>query len=122
MMRMAKREHTALRGMLDAAVFADQIFGFHVQQAVEKSLKGWMCALGVTYPFTHHIDRLLVLLNESGADVGSLWWTDEFTVYARQARYEEDHLGAEAALDRSNILEQIDAALKQIEQAILALR
>ena len=81
-----------------------------------------MCALGVMYPFTHHIDRLLVLLDEAGADVGALWWTDEFTVYARQARYEEGHLGAEAALDRADILTRIDAVLRQVEQSILALR
>lgn len=43
-------------------------------------------------------------------------------VYARQARYEESHLGAEAALDRADILANVDAALKQIEQAVRALR
>ena len=39
MMRMAHRDMVALHGMRDAAVFADEIFGFHVQQAIEKSLK-----------------------------------------------------------------------------------
>ena len=122
MVRMAHRDNNALRGMLDGSVFADEIFGFHVQQAVEKCLKAWMCALGLTYPFTHHINRLLVLLNEAGADVSSFWWTDEFTVYAHQARYEEGHLGADAALDRADILTKIDAVLRQVEQAILTLR
>ncbi|MCY4585777.1 MAG: hypothetical protein OXB98_07035 [Bryobacterales bacterium] len=31
----AEREISALHGMADAAVFADEIFGFHVQQAAE---------------------------------------------------------------------------------------
>lgn len=98
MMRMAQRDMTALRGMLDATVFADEIFGFHVQQAIEKSLKAWMCALGLTYPFTHHINRLLVLLGDAGASVETFWWADEFTVYAHQTRYGEGHLEVDAPL------------------------
>jgi hypothetical protein len=35
MLRMAQRDQKALSGMLDADVFADEIFCFHVQQAVE---------------------------------------------------------------------------------------
>jgi HEPN domain-containing protein len=57
MLRMANRDLTALRGMGDASVFADEIFGFHAQQTVEKSLKAWMCALGLNYPFTHRTRR-----------------------------------------------------------------
>ena len=30
----AERDFTALRGMEDATVFADEIFGFHAQQAI----------------------------------------------------------------------------------------
>ena len=37
----AERDISALRGMADAAVFADEIFGFHAQQAAEKLLKAW---------------------------------------------------------------------------------
>ena len=104
MMRMAHRDVTALHGMHDAVVFADEIFGFHVQQAVEKSLKAWMCALGLTYPFTHHINRLLVLLQDAGAEVEAFWWTDEFTLYAQQARYEEGFSEADEALNRRDVL------------------
>ena len=35
----AERDISALRGMHDADVFADEIFGFHVQQAGEKLFK-----------------------------------------------------------------------------------
>lgn len=28
-----------------------------------------MCAIGLTYPFTHHINRLLMLLQEAGMNV-----------------------------------------------------
>jgi HEPN domain-containing protein len=122
MLRMAYRDLTALHGMRDVAVFADEIFGFHVQQAVEKSLKAWMCAIGLTYPFTHQINRLLVLLRNAGADVESFWWTDEFTIYAHQARYEEGHHDADAPLEREDILRNLDKLLEQVEKSITVLR
>lgn len=38
---IAARDYRALCGMEDPETFSDEIFGFHVQQAVEKSLKAW---------------------------------------------------------------------------------
>ena len=37
--RAAEKDISALRGMGDAATFADEIFGFHVQQAAGKLFK-----------------------------------------------------------------------------------
>lgn len=122
MKRMASRDMAALHGMLDVTVFADEIFGFHAQQAIEKSLKAWMCALGLTYPFTHHINRLLVLLRDAGANVDAFWWADEFTVYAHQARYEEGHLEADAPLDRASILLRVNELHARIAGEVAALR
>ena len=46
MMRLAQRDVRAVRGMVDDAVaFSDEIFGFHAQQAVEKSAKAWLGGL-----------------------------------------------------------------------------
>lgn len=118
MLRMAHRDLNALRGMQNAEVFADEIFGFHVQQAVEKSLKAWMCALGITYPFTHQISRLLVLLRDAGAEVDAYWWLDEFTIYAHQARYEEGHVAADAPLERDNLIQSVGALVSQVEKDI----
>jgi len=115
MLRMAQRDLKALTGMHDAAVFADEIFGFHVQQAVEKSLKAWMCGIGIAYPFTHQIDRLLVLLRDAGADVDAYWWLDEFTIYAHQARYEEGHVAADAPLDRESLMQAVAVLVGQVE-------
>ena len=58
----AERDLSALRGMGDVGVFADEIFGFHVQQAVEKSFKAWLALLGEVYPLTHDLGDLLTLL------------------------------------------------------------
>lgn len=118
MLRMAKRDLKALAGMHDREVFADEIFGFHVQQAVEKSLKAWMCRVGILYPYTHQIDRLLVLLRDSGADVDAFWWLDEFTVYAHQARYEEGHVAADAPIDRESLTDAVAALVNHVGQEI----
>ncbi len=37
---IAERDYRAVRGMEDPETFSAEIFGFHVQQAVEKALKG----------------------------------------------------------------------------------
>jgi HEPN domain-containing protein len=117
-MRVARRDLTALAGMLDKLIFADEIFGFHAQQAVEKCLKAWLCAVGQTYPLTHDLSRLLVLLQGSGADVAALWWADEFTVYAQQARYEDGYMDADAPLDRSSILKRVEDLLLLADAAV----
>ena len=118
MLRIAQRDLAALQGMADTAVFADEIFGFHAQQAIEKCLKAWMCALGLNYPFSHHINRLLVLLRDAGADVEDLWWSDEFTLFAHQARYEEGHIEADAPLNRQHINAQISQLLARVNAIV----
>ena len=60
----ADRDLSALRGMADPLVFADEIAGFHAQQAAEKLLKAWLVLLGESYPYTHNLARLLKLLQE----------------------------------------------------------
>lgn len=45
----AYKDLRALRGMLDAHVFVDEIFGFHAQQAAEKALKAWLAFLDVQH-------------------------------------------------------------------------
>jgi hypothetical protein len=46
LLRMAHKDFNALQGMQGNPLFADEIFGFHVQQAVEKALKAWLCTYG----------------------------------------------------------------------------
>ena len=69
LLEAAERDVSALRGMGDAAVFADEVFGFHTQQAAEKLFKAWLALLGETYPLSHDLAVLLDLLNACGMDV-----------------------------------------------------
>ena len=90
----AERDISALRGMADAAVFADEIFGFHAQQAAEKLLKAWLALLGETYPTTHDLARLLTMLRESGVEATRFNELVEYTPFAVQFRYASGDLSA----------------------------
>jgi HEPN domain-containing protein len=69
MQTMALKDIEVLKFIVDAKGIADSIFGFHAQQAAEKSLKAWICAAGGTYGFTHDLQRLLLELEQLGCDI-----------------------------------------------------
>ncbi|MFQ4134717.1 HEPN domain-containing protein [Nodosilinea sp. PGN35] len=80
------RDLRALKGMLNQEVFADEIFGFHIQQAAEKAIKAWLAAIGDVFPYTHDLGTLLQRLEARGYDVSEFWELLEFTPYALQFR------------------------------------
>jgi HEPN domain len=45
--------------MTDPATFHEAVWGFQVQQTIEKSLKAWLYLMGVEPPFTHDLVALL---------------------------------------------------------------
>jgi HEPN domain-containing protein len=46
LLTMAEKDLRAIRGMVDPMIFADEIIGFHAQQAIEKALKALITFLG----------------------------------------------------------------------------
>ena len=118
LLRMAHKDFNALTGMLDNAVFADEIFGFHVQQAVEKALKAWLCIKNTAYPATHDLARLLTLLESTGTNVEAFWPLVQFTIFAVQARYEEGITDLDEPLIRATEIENVRALLATVENAI----
>ena len=67
----AEKDLKAIKAMTDPGVFADEVFGFHAQQAIEKTLKAWIALLGQEYPFVHDVDALLNKLDKLGCDVAA---------------------------------------------------
>lgn len=120
MLRMAYKDFNALVGMQGSALFADEIFGFHVQQAVEKALKAWLCISGDTYPMTHELARLLTLLENRGAEVEKYWPLVQYTMFAVQARYEEGVTELDEPIDRAKEIENVRELLAYVEQRITA--
>lgn len=116
LLKLAKVDLKALTGMNDIDIFAEAVFGFHAQQAIEKGLKAWLASLGVSYPKTHDLRLLLVLLEEQDQEVGNLWDLLEFTPYAVQLRY--DWTTEETLLDRGEIVDRITTILNLVEDQI----
>ncbi|MBF0153795.1 MAG: nucleotidyltransferase domain-containing protein [Magnetococcales bacterium] len=65
--RMADKDYRALQVMLDPMQVDVEVFGLHVQRAVEKGLKAWLCILGVRFPKKHNLEELALLLKKTGA-------------------------------------------------------
>ena len=118
MLRMAYKDFNALIGMQENLLFADEIFGFHVQQAVEKALKAWLCVNEDIYPLTHELARLLALLENHGADVEKFWPLVQFTMFAVQARYEEGISELDEPINRAIEIENVRELLVHVEQRI----
>ena len=67
LMDAGDRDLSALRGMEDTSVFADEIVGFHVQQAAEKFLKAWLVLWSEPYPLTPLLKSLsMATFNTAG--------------------------------------------------------
>ena len=80
-----ERDVLTLRNM--TARVPDESFGFHVQQAAEKSFKAWLALLGETYPLTHNLELLLDLLSIRGLDTKPFRDLSGYTPYAVEFRY-----------------------------------
>ena len=100
----AERDISALRGMDDATVFADEIFGLHGQQAAEKLFKAWLASLGATYPLSHDPAARLDMLSGGGTDVARFDGLVDYTRYAVRLRYAGADFGA-GPLDRRQAIE-----------------
>ena len=115
---MAERDHRALSGMEDPAVFSAEIFGFHVQQAVEKALKAWLCCLGVPFPKTHDLDELSALLERASQKIPeSLASLLEFTDFAVAFRYDA-FPDLEGDMDRPACIDQVGRLLEHVRQIL----
>lgn len=115
--RMAGKDLKALKAMTNADAFDDEIFGFHAQQAVEKSLKAWIAALGGTFGFTHDLRMLLLTLRDLGCEIEPLRALIRLNVYAVQFRYEpvESFSGD---IDRPALIARVEALHDQVDKVL----
>jgi len=113
LLTMARKDLKALSGMTDADIFAEEIFGFHAQQAIEKALKAWLAWLDVEYPRTHDLSLLLSLLQAREADIAPFEDLIEYTPYAVQLRYEAFDALAEP-LDRLETIRRVCQVVEHV--------
>lgn len=116
LLAMAHKDLSALRGMVDQpAVFADEVFGFHAQQSVEKALKAWLDLREEDYPRTHDLAHLLAALENLGERCDAYWSLVDLSVFAVQYRYESFPEAGSAPLDRSATLAAVAALVAHVE-------
>jgi hypothetical protein len=123
LLRMARADLDALRGMLSLVLpaqrdfFSDEVFGFHAQQAAEKCLKSWIASLGRRYPRTHDLMSLLEELLEAGEDTSNLDTLIDLNPFAVEYRY--DSLDSDdETIDRSAVLVEIQALFDRVDSRI----
>jgi HEPN domain-containing protein len=123
LLEMARADLNALRGMSSPALssgenfFADEVFGFHAQQAAEKCLKAWIANSGNRYPHTHDLMALVEALDKAGEDTSTLDSLADLSPFAVQYRYET--LGSdEDEIDRSAMLTEIQALFDRVQDLV----
>jgi HEPN domain-containing protein len=88
LLTLAERDYQAALILARAENPQLDVAGFHLQQAVEKSLKAWLALKGVDYPGTHDLNPLLGLLEDQDENVELFWSLLELNPFAVQFRYE----------------------------------
>ena len=118
MLGMARKDFQAIQGMKDDKKFADEIFGFHAQQAVEKALKAWLSLVGIGYPKIHDLEELFALLEEHEETVPEQYrGLIDLSDFAVQFRYESfEDLGG--GLDRAEVILQVAKLVEFVEKLI----
>ncbi|MDB9528644.1 HEPN domain-containing protein [Oscillatoria sp. CS-180] len=103
--------------MQNETVFADEIFGFHVQQAIEKCLKAWIAALDEVYPYTHDLGVLLSFLEQHQCDVAAFWDLLKYNAFAVQLRYQV-LLEESFVIERASTLMQVQALYSLVQKVV----
>jgi HEPN domain-containing protein len=109
----AEKDLNAIKNMTDSCIFADEVFGFHAQQATEKTLKAWIALLDEDYPFVHDLDALLNRLEKLGCDVHALRGLVELNAFAVQFRYEAFE-SQDEPLDRAAVVSAADGLFQKV--------
>lgn len=97
----ARQDLVAVQKWLTDGDISDEIIGFHIQQAVEKSLKAILLSRVIDYPRTHNLRLLIDLCKANGIQVPAEFLTvDVFNRFAVQWRYDLLPPTAQPAFER----------------------
>jgi HEPN domain-containing protein len=100
LLRKADADLSLVEEVWDSEQVANEIIGFHCQQAAEKLLKSLLSEFGVSFARTHNLRVLMDLITDAGHALPSeLADLDVLTPFGTVFRY-EDIPPAQASLDR----------------------
>ncbi len=113
---MADKDLRALAAMGDPESFDVEIFGFHVQQAVEKGLKAWLCLCDARFPKKHDLLELNSLLSKAGATLPEPFSPLlDFTDFATTFRYDA-YPDFDEEVDRAATTALVEGFLDHVRQ------
>ena len=119
---MAEKDLQAVSGMLDVDIFPVEVFGFHVQQATEKILKGWLCYCGIIFPKIHDLDELSSLLSDNEISIPKEYaHLLAFTDFAVTFRYDV-YLEIDEGIDRKQISQDAASLFAYVKAIVTAQR
>lgn len=88
MLQKTRQDLALVQTVAESPEVADEIVGFHAQQAIEKSLEAALTRLGIEYRYTHDLSVLHAQAEDAGIHPpGSLDDVEQFTDFAVQFRY-----------------------------------
>jgi HEPN domain-containing protein len=89
----ASQDEALVRKVSSDTDIADELIGFHAQQAVEKAMKAVLVAADIEFPFSHDLGLLRDLCKQAGTplpdEIGDI---SELTPYAAWLRYDDNEL------------------------------
>lgn len=99
---------------------------YHLQQAVEKVLKGALECVGVTIPNTHKISKLVKMVSDHGANLVLTDWLDDhsemLSEWEAQTRYNMDFLvekrKLDAAMDEIQLFFDLNGMKKELRKEL----
>lgn len=115
----AMQDEAVVKRIIEDENIADELIGFHCQQAVEKLLKAVLSDAGIKFRFTHDIGELIDLLEDNGIILPEeLTDLDILTPFAVAFRY--DFLPPEPIIpyERREIFELVKELRKWAEEKI----
>jgi HEPN domain-containing protein len=88
LLQKAGQDLALVANVSDSEAVADEIVGFHIQQAIEKAIKAVLTRLGIQYEYTHDLALLYQQIENAQTNPpASLEEVEEFTAFAVQFRY-----------------------------------
>ncbi len=103
LLEKAQQDLVAVGKWLADVDISDEIIGFHIQQAIEKSLKAVLVCQVIDYPRTHNLRLLVDLCRSNDIQIPSEFSeVDIFNRFAVQWRYDLLPSTSQAAFDRQD--------------------
>lgn len=117
LLRKARQDVVVVARAVSDPEIADEIVGFHAQQAGEKCLKAVLCARSVSYRRTHDLQELYDLLHDAGVALPDM--VHELVAWSPFAvAYRYEDWPTSDPVDRVRAIELVRAAVTWAEREL----